>query len=293
MHDIWNPWHGCIKKSEGCKNCYVYYLDKKRDKDGSHIYRVKNNFDYPIQKDKNGNYKIKSGEFLRVCMTSDFFLEEADTWREEVWDIIKTRSDIVFMLITKRPERVMKCLPKNQNFDNIWFHTTCENQARVEERLPITLDLPFKHKGIFVSPFIGEVSLDKYLKTNKIENVWCGGENYDGNRPLHYDWVKKLSDECKKNDVSFKFYETGNNFIKDGKKIFTSNNKIKQMELAYKYNLNYESSKSQIFNVPKYEDLENTLFDKINTERHYKRHCEFCPQKQYCIGCCECGKCGE
>lgn len=28
MHDIWNPWHGCVKCSEGCENCYMYYLDK-------------------------------------------------------------------------------------------------------------------------------------------------------------------------------------------------------------------------------------------------------------------------
>lgn len=32
MHDIWNPWHGCIKKSEGCENCYMYYLDYKHGK---------------------------------------------------------------------------------------------------------------------------------------------------------------------------------------------------------------------------------------------------------------------
>jgi protein gp37 len=30
MHDIWNPWHGCVKCSEGCQNCYMYYLDKLR-----------------------------------------------------------------------------------------------------------------------------------------------------------------------------------------------------------------------------------------------------------------------
>lgn len=28
MHDIWNPWHGCIKCSEGCEHCYMYFLDK-------------------------------------------------------------------------------------------------------------------------------------------------------------------------------------------------------------------------------------------------------------------------
>ena len=22
LHDIWNPWHGCVKCSEGCQNCY-------------------------------------------------------------------------------------------------------------------------------------------------------------------------------------------------------------------------------------------------------------------------------
>ena len=35
MNDIWNPWHGCHKYSEGCKYCYMYYLDSKRDKDGN------------------------------------------------------------------------------------------------------------------------------------------------------------------------------------------------------------------------------------------------------------------
>lgn len=73
MHDIWNPWHGCTKKSEGCKHCYMYFLDKQRGGDGSRIYKVKNNFEYPLSKDKNGRYKIKSGEHIRVCMTSDFF----------------------------------------------------------------------------------------------------------------------------------------------------------------------------------------------------------------------------
>ncbi len=24
---IWNPWHGCHKVSEGCRHCYMYFLD--------------------------------------------------------------------------------------------------------------------------------------------------------------------------------------------------------------------------------------------------------------------------
>jgi len=46
-------------------------------------------------------------------MTSDFFLEEADEWRKEVWEIIKKRPDLKFWLQTKRAERVEECLPKD------------------------------------------------------------------------------------------------------------------------------------------------------------------------------------
>ena len=30
MHDIWNPWHGCVRISEGCANCYMYTLKSLR-----------------------------------------------------------------------------------------------------------------------------------------------------------------------------------------------------------------------------------------------------------------------
>ena len=77
MHDIWNPWHGCVKYSEGCMNCYMYVLDKMRNQDGSHIYKT-NDFAYPLSRNRDGTYKIQSGEKIRVCMTSDFCLEEAE-----------------------------------------------------------------------------------------------------------------------------------------------------------------------------------------------------------------------
>lgn len=85
----------------------MYFLDRQRGQDGSEIYKTKTNFNYPLQKFRNGEYKVKSGEQLRICMTSDFFLKEADEWREEAWDIIRERSDVKFFLLTKRPQRVL------------------------------------------------------------------------------------------------------------------------------------------------------------------------------------------
>jgi len=126
VHDIWNPWHGCRKCSEGCENCYMYFLDGLRDKDGSEIYRTKAGFRYPLSKDRNGRYKVQSGEMIRVCMTSDFFLEEADAWRDEAWSIMRQRPDVKFFLLTKRPQRVAQCLPMDwgDGWENVMFNVT-------------------------------------------------------------------------------------------------------------------------------------------------------------------------
>lgn len=213
----WNPWHGCHKYSEGCKNCFMFYLDEQRGLDGNKISKNKTNWDLPLKKDRNGNYKIKSGEFVRVCMASDFFLEEADIWRDDAWQIMKQRQDITFSLLTKRADRISKCLPIdwNNGWDNITFAVSCENQKRADERIPYLLSLPCKHIWISLKPLIGEITLEKYLKSGKIETVLCGGENYAGERPLHYEWVKKIYDECIKYNVEFIFGQTGNVFIKD------------------------------------------------------------------------------
>ena len=110
MHDIWNPWHGCVKCSEGCQNCYMYFLDRVRDRNGADIYRTKSGFTYPIQEKRRGGYKIQSGEMIRVCMSSDFFLEEADEWRDEAWEIMRQRPDVKLLpsALLKRVRSLLK-----------------------------------------------------------------------------------------------------------------------------------------------------------------------------------------
>ena len=59
------------------------------------------------------------------------------------------------------------------------------------------------------APFIGEVSIKKYLPSGQIEQVICDGENYAGARFCHYEWVKQLRDECEEYNVTFAFIGTG------------------------------------------------------------------------------------
>ena len=290
MHDIWNPWHGCRKKSEGCKHCYMFYLDNKHDNKipSDKVYRT-NNFNYPLQKNRNGEYKVKSGEHIRVCMTSDFFIEEADEWRMEAWDIIRQRKDVVFFILTKRPERVKELLPSDweDGYENVLFNVTCENQRLADERIPILLNLPFKHKGIMCAPFIGKIEIDKYLDTGEIEQIIVGGENYDGARPCHYEWVKSLYDSCKERNITFSFIETGSCFIKDGK-TYNIPSKDIQSVMAFKSGLNFEGKK---IDYKLYDDFYNIISDSDLYIPKFKDKCFCCGSKIICNGCSNCGKC--
>ena len=289
MHDIWNPWHGCIKKSEGCQNCYMYYLDRMRDQDGSHIYRTKNGFRYPLQKDRAGHYKVRSGEMLRVCMTSDFFLEEADAWRGEAWEIMRQRPDVIFFLLTKRPERVAQCLPPDWGggWEHIFFNVSTENQRRADERIPILLELPFRHKGIMCAPMIGQISIASYLESGQIERVLCDGENYGGARPCHYDWVKQLHDECAAHDVTFVFCGTGRRFVKDGKLYQIEGNAL-QSRQAHRSGLSYQG-RPMHFDL--YDGWGYPIPESARYQPYFREKCQTCGMRPVCNGCSQCGKC--
>ena len=289
MHDIWNPWHGCKKCSEGCDNCYMYFLDAQRGKSGAEIYRTKAGFNYPLSRDKNGVYKIKSGEQIRVSMTSDFFLEEADEWRNDAWSIIRRRPDVVFFLLTKRPERVRECLPYDwgDGWENVFFNVTAENQRRADERVPILLSLPFKHKGVMCAPFIGAVSLRKYLPSGQIEQVICDGENYSSSRPLNYEWVKALRDECEEYGVTFAFVGTGRRFVKDGKTYSIESSEL-QSKQAYLSGLSLKGKPMEFKLCDRFGDPipEGDLYVP-----HFGEKCQTCGMRIICNGCTRCGKC--
>lgn len=219
MNGLWNPWHGCIKYSEGCQNCYVYRIDELAGRKSNAVSKNAD-FDLPIKRNRKGEYKIKSGETVYTCLSSDFFLEEADIWRREAWKIISERPDVNFVIITKRILRFYEQLPEDwgDGYDNVTIACTCENQRRADERLPFFLEAPIKHRMIICEPLLERIDLSPYLD-GRIEDVVVGGESgdFDKARPCDFDWVLGIRDACIMSGTSFTFKQTGSNFIKNGK----------------------------------------------------------------------------
>lgn len=241
---IWNPWRGCKKCSEGCRYCYIHKGDKKRNIDTNNIIKTKD-FYQPIEKTKNGEYKIKTGT-VYLCFSTDFLIEEADPWREEVWKMIKQRSELTFLFLTKRIERFQQCIPQDwgEGYENVVVCCTIENQENADRKLPIFNQLPIKHKCITAQPLLEEVNLQPYLKG--IELVVVGGESDPKARPLDYDWVLKIREQCINNKVDFEFRQCGTYFIKDGKQYHLP---VKELtKQARKANINRKGNNKKISN---------------------------------------------
>lgn len=214
---MWNLWHGCQKWSAGCLHCYVYRGDAKREVDSSVVTKTKN-FDLPLRKKRDGSYKIPPGTWVYTCFTSDFFVEAADAWREEAWEMIRQRSDLHFLMITKRIERFAQCMPADwgAGYEHVTICCTIENQACADYRLPVYREAPIRHKVLICEPLLERIDLRAYRIGEWIEQVVAGGESGYGARPCHFDWVLDLREVCKENKVAFWFKQTGARFIKEG-----------------------------------------------------------------------------
>lgn len=216
---MWEPWRGCHRCSEGCKNCYIHKGDAKRGVDTSQIV-LTGKLETPLQKyvrgEKTGQYKIKPGETVYLCFSSDFLIEEADPWRLDCWRIMRERADLNFVFLTKRIQRFMDCIPPDwgEGYDNVTVGCTVENQVMADYRLSIFDKLPIKHKNIICQPLIGELDIRQHL--DGVELVMAGGEDDRNARPLNYDWVLSIREQCREKNVAFNFRQCGSLFIKDG-----------------------------------------------------------------------------
>lgn len=211
---MWNLWHGCHKKSEGCQHCYVYRRDAEFEKDSNVVTKTAS-FNLPIRRDRSGNWKVPSGTLMFTCFTSDFFIEEADEWREDAWLMIHRRNDLHFFMVTKRPERIPQCLSEDwgDGYENVTICCTMENQRRADERLPIFRELPILHKAVICEPLLESINFRGNLGS-WCEQVTVGGESGNDARICDYEWVLNIREQCIQANVPFHFKQTGAHFRK-------------------------------------------------------------------------------
>lgn len=251
--ETWNPIVGCSKVSPGCDNCYAekfaFRIVNMLEKSKSETYHVYKNaatksgwtgrtalntdhIDKPLQ--------WKSPRMVFVCSMGDLFHENVPfTWIDQVFEVIVDCTEHIFIILTKRPERMKEYMDyriangKYYNYSWVWLGVTAENQEQADKRIPILLKIPAAKRFVSIEPMLGPVKLTAIrqfdgkgihiasyqvlepITTAKDSNrpaldwVICGGESGPKARPMHPEWVRSVRDQCEAAGTPFFFKQWG------------------------------------------------------------------------------------
>ncbi len=225
-----NLWMGCTKLSPGCDHCYAEADSdhrKHRVQWGPHGARsyVKTGWNLLRQMQRragnNNGVDPELGRKRRIFVNSlsDFFDNHRSIiWRHEAFRLFEACPDVIIMLVTKRPENVVRMVPASWLTPNgwpqhVWLLASAEDQARYDHRWPILRDVPgVAVRGLSLEPLLGPIVLRDLLH---LDWAIVGGESGAGARPIHPAWVRDLRDQCSVADVAFLFKQWGD-FLPEG-----------------------------------------------------------------------------
>ena len=201
----YNPWYGCLKVSPGCKQCYMYRDQERFGRDPRAVTRAKDTTFYaPL--------KWKEPVKIFTCSWSDFFIEEADEWREEVWNVIRTTPRHTYQILTKRPENIADRLPADwgHGYKNVWLGVSVENQDYAHRIETLVKTVP----GAFVrfisyEPALGPLDITGIELIKYFRWLISGGESGNKARPAKAVWFKSVRDQCAELGIAYFHKQNG------------------------------------------------------------------------------------
>lgn len=209
-----NPWWGCTKVSLGCKNCYAEawadrYGHKLWGDNKPRRFFSDQHWQEPIK--WNSAAKLNNRRSRVFCASMADVFEDNNlvvNERAKLWSLIEHTRMLDWLLLTKRPENMLKFTAwQDQWPSNVWAMTSVEDQEQAEARIPYLLRVPAIVKGLSVEPLLTSVDLSPWI--DDIQWVIVGGESGRYARPLNPDWVRQIRDTCKTHNVAFFFKQWG------------------------------------------------------------------------------------
>lgn len=182
----WNPWHGCRKISPGCKNCYMFSEKARYGQDPTKVVRSKTTFNAPL--------KWADPRLIFTCSWSDWFIEEADEWREEARErVILATPQHTYQILTKRIERAALWIPATPD-PHVWLGVSVEDRKHGLRRIDVLRELPAAVRFLSIEPQIEDLGK---LNLDGIHWVIVGGESGPEARPFNLTWARDIIRQCK------------------------------------------------------------------------------------------------
>jgi protein gp37 len=187
----WNIAVGCSKVDKDCLYCYMYRDGKRYGYDPREIRRTKTVFNLPL--------KIKEPSRIFTSSLTDVFHPAIDSFRDEMWEIIRQCPHHTFQVLTKRPERIVECLPDDwgDGWNNVWMGTSIGHQEAIG-RIHQLLEVPASKRFVSFEPLWSKVDMNLDLSDLcSIDWAIIGGESGKETgmyryRPCTIEWIESL-----------------------------------------------------------------------------------------------------
>jgi protein gp37 len=133
--------------------------------------------------------------------------------RERLWGLILDTPNLIWLLLTKRAERIETIPRAILEARNVMIGISIEDQQRADERLPLLLQSFARATFLSCEPLLGPIELGLFGTMAKdwgrgyrpvaegIHWVIVGGESQPGCRPMDLAWAAGLVGECKDAEV--------------------------------------------------------------------------------------------
>jgi protein gp37 len=221
----YNPWIGCQQVTEAeCGDCYAkrwagrHHLDVWGSLSGSKRHLTKTAND-PHRWNREAH---EQGRRLKVFCASlaDVFEPhpQVSEARRRLWQLIEETPYLDWQLLTKRPKFIQRFVPQTwlQRWPgHVWIGTSVGTQAAAQKRLPYVLDLPAPVIFVSCEPLVEEITLESWLKLNKINWVICGGYSGAQQRPMLLSWARRVRDECNHYHIAFFMKQLGSVYARE------------------------------------------------------------------------------
>lgn len=195
---VWNVTSGCKKYSEGCENCYAESFHKRLMKMNSAKYfKPFNEFIHHWHELEGTKFPKQKGKIVFVNSMSDIFYDKMRIdFERDLLNMMKLNSDTIFLLISKRIENAAFLFPEYIFPENVWIGATCENQKRLDERLPYLLQIKAKTRFLLLEPLLTNVWFFDKPGIRDISWVIAGCETGNNRRSIEEMAFYNIKNQC-------------------------------------------------------------------------------------------------
>ncbi|WP_370194274.1 MULTISPECIES: DUF5131 family protein [Aurantimonas] len=248
-----NHWIGCLKVSPACDGCYAEAMMDKRygrvqwgapgKGAGTRSLTSEANRRKPLSWNRRAA-KDGTRPFVFCSSLADVFDNQVpEEWRRDMFDLIRATPNLIWLLLTKRPQNIVKMAEACGGLPaNAAIGTTVEDQERANKNVPALIDAKFLLSPAFAflscEPLLGPIDLQwpeavwpegppmccsghecgcRGLPTDPpliygLDWIITGGETDQGGhkaRPSNPDWFRSIRDQCAAASVAYHHKQNG------------------------------------------------------------------------------------